>query len=180
MIPFNKPIFFLLLLLPIVVISQEKFTLSGIITDQSSNETLIGANIIIPSLQTGTTSNEYGFYSITLDKGEYEFQISYLGFKSIVQNINLDKDQTKNFKLVEDSESLDEIIIIEDVEKLNIRKPQMSLNSLSINTIKQIPVVLGEVDLIKSITLLPGVTTAGEGASGFNVRGGSADQNLIL
>jgi len=160
--------------------SQESFTLSGVITDSSSNETLIGANIIIPSLQTGTTSNEYGFYSITLDKGIYEFQISYLGFKSIVQTINLEKDQTLNFKLVEDSQSLDEIVIVEDVEKLNIRKPQMSLNSLSINTIKQIPVVLGEVDLIKSITLLPGVTTAGEGASGFNVRGGAADQNLIL
>ncbi|MCB0463755.1 MAG: TonB-dependent receptor, partial [Flavobacteriaceae bacterium] len=123
---------------------------------------------------------EYGFYSITLDKGVYEFQISYLGYASIVKTINLDKDQTLNFKLTEDSQSLDEIIIVEDVEKLNIRKPQMSLNSLSINTIKQIPVVLGEVDLIKSITLLPGVTTAGEGASGFNVRGGAADQNLIL
>ena len=178
---FNKnSLFLILLLLPISVISQERFTLSGVITDESSNETLIGANIIIPSLQTGTTSNEYGFYSITLDKGIYEFQISYLGFKSIVQTINLDKDQTLNFKLVEDSQSLDEIVIVEDVEKLNIRKPQMSLNSLSINTIKQIPVVLGEVDLIKSITLLPGVTTAGEGASGFNVRGGAADQNLIL
>jgi len=175
-----KNILFLLLILPIGVISQEKYTLSGIITDQSSNETLIGANIIIPSLQSGTTSNEYGFYSITLDKGEYEFQISYLGFKSIVQTINLDRDQTLNFKLMEDSQSLDEIVITEDVEKLNIRKPQMSLNSLSISTIKQIPVVLGEVDLIKSITLLPGVTTAGEGASGFNVRGGAADQNLIL
>jgi outer membrane receptor protein involved in Fe transport len=162
------------------VFSQEKFTLSGIVTDVSSNETLIGANIIIHSLQTGTTSNEYGFYSITLDKGNYEFQISYLGFKNIVQTINLDKNQTINFKLTEDNESLDEIIITEDVEKLNIRKPQMSLNSLSISTIKQIPVVLGEVDLIKSITLLPGVTTAGEGASGFNVRGGAADQNLIL
>jgi hypothetical protein len=175
-----RTILFLLLLSPSSVISQEKYTLSGVITDMSSNETLIGANIIIPTIQTGTTSNEYGFYSITLDKGEYEFQISYLGFKSIVQTIHLDKDQTLNFKLVEDSQSLDEIVIVEDVEKLNIRKPQMSLNSLSINTIKQIPVVLGEVDLIKSITLLPGVTTAGEGASGFNVRGGAADQNLIL
>ncbi|TJY36121.1 TonB-dependent receptor [Pontimicrobium aquaticum] len=177
---FYKIFLFVLLLLPTAIVSQEKFTLSGTITDQSSNETLIGANIIVPSLQTGTTSNEYGFYSITLDKGEYEFQISYLGFKSIVQTINLDKDQTLNFKLVEDSQSLDEIVIVEDVEKLNIRKPQMSLNSLTINTIKQIPVVLGEVDLIKSITLLPGVTTAGESASGFNVRGGAADQNLIL
>ena len=175
-----KKLLLLFLLLPVFVFSQEKFTLSGIVTDVSSNETLIGANIIIHSLQTGTTSNEYGFYSITLDKGNYEFQISYLGFKNIVQTINLDKNQTINFKLTEDSESLDEIIITEDVEKLNIRKPQMSLNSLSISTIKQIPVVLGEVDLIKSITLLPGVTTAGEGASGFNVRGGAADQNLIL
>ncbi|MEZ4796417.1 MAG: TonB-dependent receptor [Flavobacteriaceae bacterium] len=173
-------IILILFLLPLSVLSQEKFTLSGVVTDQSSNETLIGANIIIPSLQTGTTSNEYGFYSITLDKGTYEFQISYLGFKSIVQTINLDRNQTLNFKLEEDTQSLDEILIVEDVEKLNIRKPQMSLNSLSINTIKQIPVVLGEVDLIKSITLLPGVTTAGEGASGFNVRGGAADQNLIL
>jgi len=178
---FNRNILFIsLTLLSSIVISQEKYTLSGIILDQSSNETLIGANIIIPSLQTGTSSNEYGFYSITLEKGVYEFQISYLGFKSIIQTISLDKDQTLNFKLTEDSESLDEIVIVEDVEKLNIRKPQMSLNSLSINTIKQIPVVLGEVDLIKSITLLPGVTTAGEGASGFNVRGGAVDQNLIL
>lgn len=177
---YRNILFIFLTLLSNIVLSQEKYTVSGVITDISSNETLIGANIIIPSLQTGTTSNEYGFYSITLEKGEYEFQISYLGFKSIIKTISLDKDQTLNFKLTEDSESLDEIVIVEDVEKLNIRKPQMSLNSLSINTIKQIPVVLGEVDLIKSITLLPGVTTAGEGASGFNVRGGAADQNLIL
>ncbi len=180
MIKSTQKLLLLFLLLPLFLFSQEKFTLSGVITDESSNETLIGANIIIPSLQTGTMSNEYGFYSITLDKGVYEFQISYLGYASIVQTITLDKDKTLNFKLTEDSLSLDEIIIVEDVEKLNIRKPQMSLNSLSINTIKQIPVVLGEVDLIKSITLLPGVTTAGEGVSGFNVRGGAADQNLIL
>ncbi|PTM06897.1 MAG: hypothetical protein DA407_11160 [Bacteroidetes bacterium] len=180
MIDIIKKLFFVFLLLPTFAISQEKFTLSGIITDESSNETLIGANIIIPTLQTGTISNEYGFYSITLEKGIYEFQISYLGFKNIVQIIELNTDRKIDFKLIPDNESLDEILIIEDVEKLNIRKPQMSLNSLSISTIKQIPVVLGEVDLIKSITLLPGVTTAGEGASGFNVRGGGADQNLIL
>ena len=160
--------------------SQEKFTLSGSVTDKSSNETLIGANIIVHTLQTGAISNEYGFYSLTLGEGVYEFQISYLGYTSIVQTIQLDKNQTLNFELSTSSESLDEVVILEDVEKLSIRKPQMSLNALSINTIKQIPVVLGEVDLIKSITLLPGVTSAGEGASGFNVRGGAADQNLIL
>ncbi|MCK0115204.1 TonB-dependent receptor [Gelidibacter sp. F63206] len=170
----------LMLCLPIYIIAQEKFTLSGKITDELSNETLIGVNIIFPELQTGTITNEYGFYSITLSEGTYKFQISYLGFNSISETITMDKNKTLNFKLTESTESLDEIVIIENVEKLNIRKPQMSVNSLSINTIKQMPVILGEVDILKSITLLPGVSNAGEGSSGFNVRGGAVDQNLIL
>ncbi len=160
--------------------AQQKFTISGTITDSSSNETLIGVNVVFPELQTGTMTNEYGFYSITLDKGTYKIQVSYLGFQTITETIVLDKNINKNYMLIESAEALDEIVIKEDVEKLNIRKPQMSVNSLSINTIKQMPVVLGEVDVIKSITLLPGVTNAGEGSSGFNVRGGAADQNLIL
>ena len=160
--------------------AQNKYTLSGTITDNSSTETLIGVNIIIPDLKTGTVTNEYGFYSITLNEGTYKIQISYLGFKTIIQEVKLTSDKILNFKLEESTESLDEIIIKENVEKLNLRKPQMSVNSLSIKTIKQVPVVLGEVDVIKAITLLPGVTNAGEGSSGFNVRGGSADQNLIL
>ncbi len=162
------------------IFSQNKYTLSGSITDSKTTETLIGVNIIIPELKNGTVTNEYGFYSITLDEGIYQVQISYLGFKTITQEVDLTSDKVLNFKLEESAESLDEIIIKEDVEKLNLRKPQMSVNSLSIKTIKQLPVVLGEVDVIKSITLLPGVTNAGEGSSGFNVRGGSADQNLIL
>ena len=160
--------------------AQEKFTLSGTISDNLSNETLIGVNIIIPALQTGTMTNEYGFYSITLPSGTYDIQISYLGFTTINETIELTSDLSKNYKLEEAAESLDEVIITENIEKLNIKKPQMSVNSLSIKTIKNMPVVLGEVDVIKSITLLPGVTNAGEGASGFNVRGGAADQNLIL
>jgi hypothetical protein len=160
--------------------AQDKFTLSGIVTDINTTETLIGVNVVIPELQAGTMTNEYGFYSITLEEGTYQLQISYLGFKTITQTLELNADKTLNFKLEESAESLDEIIITEDVERLNIKKPQMSVNSLSIKTIKQLPVVLGEVDVIKSITLLPGVTNAGEGSSGFNVRGGSADQNLIL
>lgn len=170
----------LIFCLPTYLFAQEKFTLSGKITDQRSNETLIGVNIIFPELQTGTITNEYGFFSITLVKGTYNFQISYLGFNSISETITLDENKNLNYKLTESTESLEEIIITENVEKLNIRKPQMSVNSLSINTIKQMPVVLGEVDVIKSITLLPGVTNAGEGSSGFNVRGGAVDQNLIL
>jgi len=175
-----RVILLLILLSPLVVVAQEKFTLSGTITDAQSNETLIGVNIIIPELQTGAVTNEYGFYSLTLPSGSCNIQISYLGYKTISETLILSENLTKNYKLIESAENLEEVVITEDVEKLNIKKPQMSVNSLSIKTIKNMPVVLGEVDVIKSITLLPGVTNAGEGSSGFNVRGGAADQNLIL
>lgn len=171
---------FLLCFFPSILLAQEKFTLSGTITDGKTNETLIGVNILIPEIQSGTMTNEYGFYSITIPEGTYSIQISYLGFKTITETIVLNTNTTKNFQLQEAAESLDEVVITENVEQLNIRKPQMSVNALSIKTIKQMPVVLGEVDVIKSITLLPGVTNTGEGSSGFNVRGGAADQNLIL
>jgi len=175
-----KRILILFLLCPLFLKAQENFTLSGTITDSQSNETLIGVNIIIPEIQSGTVTNEYGFYSITLPSNTYKIQISYLGYKTVSETIQLTSDVSKNIKLIESAESLDEVLIEEDIEKLNIKKPQMSVNALSIKTIKNMPVILGEVDVIKSITLLPGVTNAGEGSSGFNVRGGSADQNLIL
>ena len=172
--------FIVVLLSSIIVHSQKKFTLSGMIKDGQNNETLIGVNVIIPQIKSGTITNEYGFYSITLPSGSYKIQVSYLGFKTITETIVLNQDITKNYNLFESAESLDEVIIKEDIEKLNIKKPQMSVNVLSIKTIKNIPVVFGEVDVIKSIMLLPGVTNAGEGSSGFNVRGGNTDQNLIL
>lgn len=160
--------------------SQEKFTLSGVISEAASGETLIGVNVLIPELSNGTATNQYGFYSITLPAGTYDVYYSNLGFKTEKISIDLTENKTQNFSLLPDTEALDEVLIKADIEKLNIRKPQMSVNSLSISTIKKMPVVLGEVDVIKSITLLPGVTNAGEGSSGFNVRGGAADQNLIL
>ncbi len=180
MISFNKSILISFLLIFNCALAQDKFTLSGTITDAGSNETLIGVNVIFPDLQTGTNTNEYGFYSISLPEGTYKMQISYLGYSIMTETLTFSEDKTINYKLIESTESLNEIIIEQDIERLNIKKPQMSVNKLSINTIKQIPVVLGEVDIIKSITLLPGVTNAGEGSSGFNVRGGAADQNLIL
>jgi len=170
----------LLVIIQFAAFSQEKFTLNGTISEKSSNETLIGVNVIFPEVGKGVVTNEYGFYSITLPQGNYKVQISYLGFQDIVQEINLTEDKKLNFQLVESSEMLEEVIITEKPEKLNIKTPQMSVNKLSANTIKQIPVVLGESDVIKSIVLLPGVTSGGEGASGFNVRGGAVDQNLIL
>lgn len=160
--------------------AQEKYTLSGTISEASSNETLIGVTVAVSELKTGTTTNEYGFYSITLPEGEYQIVVSYLGFQEIVENITLDRDVKQDFNLVERAEALQEVVVTDNVEKLDIRKPQMSVTSLASNTIKEIPVVLGESDVIKSLLLLPGVTSAGEASSGFNVRGGAADQNLIL
>ncbi|KGL62939.1 TonB-dependent receptor [Polaribacter sp. Hel1_85] len=175
-----KKLLSLLLFLTFSLFSQEKNTISGTIYDDSNNETLIGVSIYFPEINTGTTTNEYGFYSVTLPEGTYKIQISYLGYSTIIETINLKEKLSKNFKLKEETESLDEIIIEGNIENLNVRTPQMSVNKLTSATIKQIPVVLGEADIIKSLILLPGVTSAGEGASGFNVRGGAADQNLIL
>lgn len=169
-----------ILFLSHLIFSQEKITISGTVYDKNTNETLIGVSVYFPDLKSGTTTNEYGFYSITIPQGTYKIQVSYLGYSTIIEEINLTEKLTKDFKLLEETESLDEIVIQSDIEKLNVRTPQMSVNKLSAATIKQIPVVLGESDIIKSIILLPGVTSAGEGASGFNVRGGAADQNLIL
>ncbi len=172
--------FFLLILVTTFAWSQQNHTLSGTITAEASNETLIGVNVLFPQLNKGTVTNEYGFYSITLPEGTYDVQVSILGFSTIQQKIELREDKKLNFSLEEATEMLDEVIVEEDVEQLSIRKPQMSVNTLTAETIKQIPVVFGEADVIKSILLLPGVTSAGEGASGFNVRGGAVDQNLIL
>ncbi len=160
--------------------SQEKFTISGTISDNKNKETLIGVNLYIIEAKASLTSNEYGFYSITLPKGEYTLLISYLGYQEIEEKINLVQNSKKNFSLSENSQQLDEVVITENKKRTEIRKPEMSVNKLSIQTVKQMPVVLGEVDILKSILTLPGVTNSGEGQSGFNVRGGSADQNLIL
>jgi len=154
--------------------------LSGTISEEETGETLFGVNVIIPALQSGTITNEYGFYSITLPQGEYEVYYSSLGFGTKKIEISLSQNINNDLSLSTNTEELDEILIKVDIEKLNIRNPQMSVNRLSSATIKEIPVVFGEADVIKAITLLPGVTNAGEGASGFNVRGGAADQNLIL
>ena len=175
-----KKLLFLISIITLSSFSQEKFTISGTVYDNSNNETLIGVSIYFPELNLGATTNEYGFYSITIPKGMHKIQISYLGFSAINESINVLEKLTKNLYLNEETESLDEIIFEADIEKINIRSPQMSVNKLTSATIKQIPVVLGEADIIKSLILLPGVTSAGEGASGFNVRGGAADQNLIL
>lgn len=176
----KKLLTFLFFIGSIAAFAQEKFTISGTISEADTGETLFGVNVIVPSLQTGTVTNQYGYYSITLPKGDYEIVYSSIGFAAQKFEISLSENVKKDLALATDTESLDEVVIETDNERLNVRSSQMSANTLSTTTIKKIPVVLGEVDVIKAITLLPGVTSAGEGASGFNVRGGAADQNLIL
>ena len=134
------------LLLFLVVVSgfsQSRYTLSGTITEASSGETLIGVNVLIPELNTGTASNEYGFYSITLPEGTYEVVFTSLGFGDIRQTIVLTQNIVQDIAMAEDLEQLDEVLIEADVEQLNIRSPQMSVATLKAETIKQIPVAYG-------------------------------------
>jgi hypothetical protein len=160
--------------------SQDKFTLSGTLMDASTNETLIGVNIMVPALKIGVTTNEYGFYSIKLPEGTHTLEISSIGFQTVEETITVSQNSKRNFNLYSNETVLKEVVISNNSTKSDIKRPEMSVNRLSISAIKKMPVVLGEVDIIKSLLLLPGVTNAGEGASGFNVRGGGADQNLIL
>lgn len=173
-------ILLVLILFPVFVAAQESFILHGTIKDAKNNETLSGVNVLFPQLQTGAVTNTYGFYSVKLPRGKHEVQISYLGYSGISRMLDIKKDTIINFELQEASETLKEVVITEDPERLRISRPEMSVNRLEISTIQQLPVVFGEVDVVKSLLLLPGVSNAGEASSGFNVRGGAADQNLIL
>ncbi|WP_298900563.1 TonB-dependent receptor [uncultured Psychroserpens sp.] len=177
----NKTLIFGTLLISWLGFAQETFTVSGTLKDQANGETLLGATILLKNTSIGATTNEYGFYSLTAPKGNYTLVISYLGYKTIERPIVLDQSTKFNIELAEDAGQLDEIVITaEESKKVNLRTPQMSMAKLSSQTIKQMPAVMGEVDVIKSLQMLPGVTNAGEGASGFNVRGGAEDQNLVL
>lgn len=161
--------------------AQEKFTISGNIKDSFNGEALIGATLYIKELSNGTVSNVYGFYSITLPAGSYHLEYSYIGYLKIERTITLSKNERIEIELSAEAELLTEVVIegIED-RSSDVRSIEMSTNKLDVSTITKIPAFLGEVDIIKSIQLLPGVSTVGEGASGFNVRGGSVGQNLIL
>ena len=176
-----KKIFLLVIFLfSLNINSQNNFTLSGYVLDSQTNELVIGASVIIDELNIGTITNSYGFFSITVKEGDYSVKTQNLGYKDDLQIISLNKNIILNIYLTEEVESLDEVIVMENTEDIDIELPVLSLNIISGKTIRQTPVVFGESDILKTIQLLPGVSSAGEGASGFNVRGGAADQNLIL
>ena len=176
-----RRIIFLFLLLNFnFIYTQNSFTISGYVQDNSNNELIIGASVIVKELQIGTVTNNYGFFSLTLVEGDYDLIFQSLGFEDQSLNLNLNRNISVNIFLNENIESLDEVILSKNIEDVDVELPLLSMNILSGKTIRQTPVVFGESDLLKTIQLLPGVSSAGEGASGFNVRGGAADQNLIL
>jgi len=169
-----------LLLSVLAGFAQNSATLSGSIKDQSTGETLIGATVRLQELpNTGATSNEYGFYSITAPVGNYTVLVQYIGYQTFTQKINLQGSLKLDVMLV-DGATLQEVTIQAEKKQEAVERPLMGVEKLSMAEIKTLPTLLGERDLVKTIQLLPGVKSAGEGNAGFYVRGGAADQNLIL
>lgn len=173
-------IIFLSLVFQYSSFAQQKYTVSGYIKEASSGENLIGATVYIKELNKNTVSNSYGFYSLTLDEGNYILVISYLGFLTQQQTIALNNNLRININLEFRPIETEEVVITAEKEDKNIETTKMSTVELNVEEIKVLPAFLGEVDVLKTIQLLPGVLSAGEGNSGFYVRGGGPDQNLIL
>lgn len=169
-----------LVLQSILSVAQERVTLSGSVVDSNNNETVIGVLVEISELKISTFTNEYGFFSLTVPKGSYNLQVSTIGYETKIIEISLQENSKLAIEIKANAKELDAVIINKNPYRTSISKPEMSVNKIAISTIKKMPAILGEIDILRSITTLPGVTNAGEGQSGFNVRGGAADQNLIL
>lgn len=164
----------------LVCSAQDQFTVSGYIKDAANGEALIGATVYIKEIQGGTVTNVYGYYAVTLPPGEYNIEYRYIGFTNVNQTITVDKNVRLDLELKADNQQLEEVVVTAEAIDENVRSIEMSVAELDIKSIEKLPAFAGEVDIIKSIQLLPGVSTVGEGASGFNVRGGSVGQNLVL
>lgn len=174
----NKRCLLLLTGLLISLHTYAQVTISGTITSQKTGETVIGATVRTEN--AGTVSNEYGFYSLTLDKGTYDLVISAIGMQTQTESVVLQKNVRLDIKLMEGAQSLQGVTITSSANGRSISNPLMGIEHLSAKDIKNMPALLGETDVLKSIQLLPGIKAAGDGNSGFYVRGGAADQNLIL
>jgi hypothetical protein len=162
------------------VFAQQKYTLSGYIKDGFSGETIIGATLTVRGSNKGISSNQYGFYSITLPAGKYNFITSSVGYKTEAFTIDLVADTLLNISMVSGASLSEEVIVTARKRDNNVKNAQMGKVTLPIEQIKSIPAFLGEVDLLKVVQLLPGIRNAGEGTAGIYVRGGGPDQNLIM
>ena len=160
--------------------ATQRHTIKGFVKDATSGEDLLGATIQISSHVYGATTNHYGFYSISLPAGTYQLKVSYVGYNTKYYNVKLDSGKTLNFELEPEYMMLDEIIITGEKADRNISEVRMSTNQLRMETVRALPSFMGEVDILKTLLLLPGVSWGDEGSTGFFVRGGGQDQNLIL
>lgn len=173
-------IFFFLVTSPATIFAQKRYTLSGYLRDETSGEALIYATIYPESLKTGVFTNDYGFFSITLPEGKYNMVFSYVGYQTITKEIILDKNRQENFSLAPGKTAIEEVTIIGKPKENMIRQNEIGAVHLDVKELSTIPILFGEQDILKSIQLMPGVSPVGEGNSGFYVRGGNPDQNLIL
>jgi CarboxypepD_reg-like domain/TonB-dependent Receptor Plug Domain len=173
-------LFVSLFLLSTGIAAQSRFTLNGYVKDSLSGETIIGATVAVNGQSRGVTSNQYGFYSLTLDEGDYEIQVSHVSYMGRVVPVSLRNNQTLNFDLLSKSALINEVVLYSKKRDGNVKNAQMGKIDLTMNQVRAIPAFMGEVDILKAIQLLPGVQSAGEGNAGFYVRGGGPDQNLIM
>ena len=170
----------LISLIPASLFSQASYTLNGYVNDAETGEVLIGATVYVNELNSGTITNSYGFYSLTLEEGEYNIDFRYIGYESSSKEIDLVSNQKLDIELSSLDIQLQDVVVSDVAEDYNVSSVEMSMSKLDISRVAEIPTFLGENDIIKAIQLLPGVSSVGEGASGFNVRGGSVGQNLVL
>lgn len=173
-------IFFIFFSISIQLSAQNKFTVSGIVKDKQTGELLIGASVKLEGTNNNAITNGYGFYSITASQNDYTISFNYAGYQINSQKINLNQNIELIVELQPQLNVLTDVIVSTKKKNENISKPLMGVEKLSMKEINQLPVLLGEKDVLKSIQLLPGIKSAGEGNSGFYVRGGGSDQNLIL
>lgn len=175
-----KKYLFVLALLLSSIVQAQKYTISGYVKDASSGESLIGASVFIKELMKGGTTNNYGFYSITVDKGNYTLVASFMGYQEFSKPIVLNQNLNLNIDLLPSAITTKEVVITGERPDENINNTDMGTFKMPVEQIKSIPVLFGEVDILKTIQLTPGVKSGGEGNSAFYVRGGGPDQNLVL
>lgn len=160
--------------------TNEKYTISGYITESGSGENLLGVSIYVPELKLGAITNDYGFFSLTLPEGKHEVYISYIGYATQIKEIELTQDTTWATELATSAESLEEVVVTADEKIKESKVTQMSTVKINPSIVQDIPALLGEKDVLKTLQLLPGIQAGSEGSSGFFVRGGTPDQNLIV
>ena len=162
------------------ILRAQDYSISGHITDKNTGEELIGANVFVEEIRNGTVTNVYGFYSISLPKGTYHLSFTYVGYQQRDTIIALGSDLTLNMELAEEEKLLKEAVVTGEKQDQNVTENKMSVVSIDVKTVKKIPILLGEVDVIKALQLLPGVQSAGDGNTLSIVRGGNVDHNLVL